>query len=282
MTKNRRLNNFLAYFYGNLLSGFSVNWWKTRHNTHHAITNVLDADPDIDNLPLFVWSEHDLHRVDDQALASTIVPYQEYYFGVFTMFLKMIWKQQSFGFVVDESSHNKPQTKSLFWERTTLFAHWAWLLYLSSYTGDVLSAIGFILLSEAVGGAGIALIVFMNHYSLELKTLDEGKSSNFVRLQIETTRNIDPNPLMNWLAVRYSGFGTLLCFQGGLNFQIEHHLFPTLPRNNLIKIRPLVQQFCKEQGFEYHSLDFYHCFLEVEKKLARVSAVYRKQLAAHN
>jgi hypothetical protein len=44
---NRTMNSVVGYFIGNLTMGFSLEWWRQRHNTHHAITNVLESDPDV-------------------------------------------------------------------------------------------------------------------------------------------------------------------------------------------------------------------------------------------
>lgn len=266
LTKNRRLNIIAGYFFGNFLAGFSVNWWKNRHNTHHAITNVLDADPDVDNLPLFCWDEEDLNRVPDFSIAKYIVSYQEYYFLPFTFTLKLIWKLQSIVFLSRPRVHNKSFQDARKWEIGTLVGHWIMLFWVMSYCPSISAAISFFLISEGVGGAGIALIVFMNHYALDQLSFEEGHKANFITLQLEHTRNIAPSPFMNWIA-------------GGLNFQVEHHLFPTIPRNNMPYIRPLVQKFCKENDIPYHELDFWGCLDEVHKKLARISAVYKKSKA---
>jgi fatty acid desaturase len=45
-------------------------------------------------------------------------------------------------------------------------------------------------------------------------------------------------------------------FSGGINYQIEHHLFPTMPRHNLAKARPHVQRYCREMGIEYQEMGF--------------------------
>jgi len=264
-TKNRKLNNFLSYVVGNLLGGFSTNWWKNRHNTHHALTNVLASDPDIDNLPLFVWQEADLVRVPTSWLASIIVSYQEFYFVTWTSLLKLIWFIQSIFFVTTPEVHNKSFTKSLKWEQLTLALNALWMLTVCWFTPSWGSFFGFYFLSQAVGGAGIALIVFMNHYALEMEAHHGRVDANFVDLQLEGTRNIRPNPFVNW-------------FSGGLNLQIEHHLFPTMPRNRLLDVRPLVKQFCLDNGLTYDELSYWDCLVQVEKKLHRVSAAYLAQL----
>jgi len=69
-------------------------------------------------------------------------------------------------------------------------------------------------------------------------------------------------------------------FSGGLNLQIEHHLFPTMPRHNLLKVRPHVQQFCKENGLLYQSKPFSECMKTILDHLAVMSSDYKKYRSA--
>jgi len=166
LTKNRKLNNALGYFFGNVLNGFSVNWWKDRHNSHHAITNVLDADPDVDNLPLFVWSAYDLTRIVPDSFASIIVPYQHWYFIPFTTTLKLIWGLQSIVFLRDLSVQNKSYQRSLRAERLTLILHYVLVFLVLRMTPSITAAIMFFLISEGIAGSGIALVVFFESLRL--------------------------------------------------------------------------------------------------------------------
>jgi hypothetical protein len=61
---------------------------------------------------------------------------------------------------------------------------------------------------------------------------------NYACLQLFTTRNMRPGLFIDWL-------------WGGLNYQIEHHLFPTMPRHNLEKVMPMVKAFCAENNLPY-------------------------------
>jgi len=262
LTSNRKLNNFLGYIFGNVLSGYSVNWWKDRHNTHHAITNVLDSDPDIDNLPLFVWSEHDIPRAATwTGLARSILPYQHYYFVPWTSTLKLIWCLQSVIFLQQPEVHNRSYLKSLPAEKATIVLHWVILAYVLSLMPSFGAGLLFFLISEFIGGAGIALIVFMNHYACEQLPKSEGKEADFLELQLHGTKNVNPGIFMDW-------------FAGGLNYQVEHHLFPTIPRHNLSKVKPVVEAFCKEYELPYMSFSYGECLTSVLKRLETVAAVY--------
>jgi len=264
--KNRRVNNFMAYLVGSFCSGYSVNWWKERHNSHHAITNVLEGDPDVDNLPLFVWAKEDLVRMPTVPISQKIVPYQHYYFIPFTAWLKIIWNLQSLVFI--SLPHNMPLNKVARWEKLTVLAHYTWLfLVLYHFLPSFLAAVAFFFISEWVGGACIANIVFMNHYACKQMTWNDGQSATFLELQFLTTRNVDPNPWMNW-------------FSGGLNLQVEHHLFPTMPRYNLLKIRQQVKEFAQSVSLPYQSKSFIGCMTEVLGKLQDVGEEATKIAAA--
>jgi len=260
-SRTEDLTIFFGYCCGSVFSGYSVNWWKERHNTHHAITNVLDADPDLDNLPLFVWDEKEFPRVVTVPGATSLVPYQHFYFLPWTLTLKLIWNLQSIFFVRSPQSPawNKVATA----ERWCLIAHYSWIfLFCFFYLPSVWASIAFFLISEFVGGSAIANIVFMNHYACDHPASME---TNFVTLQLQTTKNIDPSWWMNW-------------FSGGLNLQIEHHLFPTMPRHNLLKVRPIVQKFCKDNGLDYQSKPFGNCMKDILRTLAGMSKEFQSYI----
>eukprot|EP01129_Flabellula_baltica_P002505 TRINITY_DN12319_c0_g1_i1.p1 TRINITY_DN12319_c0_g1~~TRINITY_DN12319_c0_g1_i1.p1 ORF type:complete len:467 (+),score=81.56 TRINITY_DN12319_c0_g1_i1:139-1401(+) len=259
--KNRKVNNFFAYLTGNTLAGFSVNWWKDRHNTHHAITNVLESDPDIDNLPLFSWTEKELDRVLAFPLARYLIPYQHLYFPIFTPFLKLIWCLQSFFFLSDQTTQNKSYYKSITAEKYTLALHW---LMVASFLYCIPSGYRILafMISEGIGGAGIALVVFMNHYACEKLSEDEyDENHSFITLQLSSTRNIHPGLITDWLC-------------GGLNYQVEHHLFPTVPRNKLNALKPIVEKYCKDNNLPYQSESFIDCFTLIETQLKSVADAY--------
>jgi len=91
----------------------------------------------------------------------------------------------------------------------------------------------------------------MNHYACEKFIKEDGRKANFLTIQLETTKNIAPSIITDWIC-------------GGLNYQIEHHLFPTLPRHNLSKIKPIIEDFCKQNNLPYMSESFVTCFMAVE------------------
>jgi fatty acid desaturase len=85
------------------------------------------------------------------------------------------------------------------------------------------------------------------------------EAGGFLREQVLTARNINGNWFIDLV-------------YGGLNYQIEHHLFPTMPRNNLRHVRPIVRTYCQKQGVAYWETSLLQSWLEI---LAHFSSVSR-------
>lgn len=268
---NRKLNNAFGYVMGNLLQGYSISWWKDRHNTHHAITNVLEADPDIDNLPVFMWTPHDFHRLASWSpkarnILGTTLSYQAFYFLPFCAFLKLIWCLQSVLFALSmKNSVSKAYRSLANMELTLLALHWIGYASFFFYLPTFSSMVYYFLISEGIGGFCIAVIVFFNHYACEQFPNNEKTQMSFLELQLKTTRNATPGVWMDW-------------FAGGLNYQVEHHLFPTMPRNNLYKASIIVRQFCKENNLPYQTADFLDGLVLLHKHLNTIGSAIPKYI----
>ncbi|RYZ56830.1 MAG: hypothetical protein EOP08_17910, partial [Proteobacteria bacterium] len=91
----RERNDALGYFLGNVCQGFSVDWWKSKHNLHHAAPNELSGDktrvidPDIDTMPLLAWSEDQL--VGASQAKKTLVRVQHLLFAPILLFARFNW-----------------------------------------------------------------------------------------------------------------------------------------------------------------------------------------------
>ena len=238
-TNNRAFNNWAGVVWGNALQGFSSSWWKDRHNSHHAVTNIVDHDPDIDNIPMLAWAVSDIDRCPKWARST--LQYQAYYFLFLLPVLRLAWMANSVFFVIDmKSSSYKHYQKWFKAEALGLVFHYVATAIIVMQM-PFKTALMWLAVSEGLAGFGIAIVVFFNHYSCE--KYDESIAENFVNLQLLTTRNLTPGLITDWVC-------------GGLNYQIEHHLFPTMPRHQLSKAAPMVIQFCKDNNVPYMSCGF--------------------------
>jgi len=261
----RKWNRWFGYLTGNITQGLSQRWWDDRHNAHHAITNVLDSDPDIDNLPLFAWSIHDVERIP--SWAKPYLKYQQYYFLFpFCPLLRLIWLLQSFRFVWLLDSHSNSSYRSYSKvEQLTLYVHWIWYLTLLYFASNRLL---FFAISQSIPGFGISIIVFFNHYACHHYKHSK-EEFDFLDLVCLTTRDMEPGIITDWIC-------------GGLNYQIEHHMFPTMPRHHLSTASKRVKQFCRDNNLEYQVAPFLEGVGYLLKQLATVSETVEKMNAHEN
>jgi fatty acid desaturase len=256
----------MGYFTGNFCQGFSVLWWRTRHNEHHVVTNILEHDPDLENLPVLAWSKEDVDRAFKEwsPFWQRALSYQHIYLLPFLSLLHLIWAFQSILFTKNMfGSTNRYYSRMAKVEAVTLFFHWAWRLsfYWFFSSANFIEAILHFFITELVAGFGIAIVVFCNHYPLN--KLDDSSTKCFAKFQILGTVNFEPGYLTDW-------------FCGGLNYQIEHHLFPSMPRHNLYRVSGMVKQFCTRHQLPYRSPSFFKAITNTIGWLKSISSHLEK------
>jgi fatty acid desaturase len=121
-----------------------------------------------------------------------------------------------------------------------------------------LQAIVFLLLHQALFGVYLGMTFAPNHKGMPHPTGDE----DYLRKQVLTSRN-----------VRGGWFVDVAL--GGLNYQIEHHLFPAMPTPNLRKVKPIVQQYCAEIGVSYAETGLVESYRQALHHLHEVGAPLR-------
>jgi fatty acid desaturase len=129
-------------------------------------------------------------------------------------------------------------------EKATLLVHYAMVLSLAWFTMSPLQAIVHYVVSNGLTGLGLASSFVVGHNGMRMVDADDSQPP-FAPLQIYTTRNVDDDI-----------FGLTGWFMGGLHLQVEHHLFPTMPRHSLAVAQPFVRALCKKHGLPYHSTSF--------------------------
>lgn len=236
--ETRVINNLVGVIVGTVWQGFSIDWWKKKHNTHHAAPNQLSeeatqaVDPDIDTLPYLAWSPEMLHEVSP--VIRPIIAYQHYYFFPLLMFARLIWAEQSIEHVVKQL-----QVKGLrgCWDEVVaLMIHYFVFFGIPFFVLPPLRAFSFWVSAQLICGLFLSIVFIQSHNGMAVYT----EPPDFYSAQIISTRNISKGVWNDW-------------FSGGLNYQIEHHLFPGLPRHNLGKIVPEVRKLCKKHGLVYEA-----------------------------
>ncbi|KAJ3038094.1 hypothetical protein HDV00_000977 [Rhizophlyctis rosea] len=229
---------------GNFMGGLSLGWWKYNHNVHHIVTNNPEHDPDIQHVPFFAVSARFLENLyssyynrvmEFDAAARIFIPVQHYLYYVILCFGRFNLYVLSWQHLL---SSRKVPLRGL--EITGLCTFWVWYLAMLSALPSWGWIVFYIALSH-MATMFLHLQITLSHFGMG--TEDPPGEEEFAAKALRTTMDIECPRWMDW-------------FHGGLQYQVEHHLFPRIPRHNLRALQPIVKQFAKDNGLPFHSYGF--------------------------
>jgi len=224
--KTAKANDIFGIICGAFLA-MGYNSWRLKHNKHHVHTNQEDEDPDV-SLPLLSFTKERLSK--KKGIAYYLRKYQAYLYYPMGVLVGFSVRTASFLYFIKNFSKKYVFELSLLiislliWFVVPLF-FFSWQKYVLLF-GVVNFTIGFYLLN----------VFAPNHKGMP--QFAKNVKVSFLEQQIMTSRNIYPNWLTDFLYM-------------GLNYQIEHHLFPNTPRNKLKQITPFVIALCKKRNMEF-------------------------------
>ncbi len=252
--RSPRKNDIFSLFASNLAIGVSREWWVDKHNRHHGNPNDPTLDPDV-NIPVLAFSEEQARG--KQGFPRFIVKYQAYFFFPLLLLEAFHLRIRSTSFLIQQKVK-----KYLFTEALFLVVHFALYFGLLVYLLGIWQAILFIVVHQALLGLFLGSVFAPNHKGMLILSGD-GRI-DFLRQQVLTSRNLKAHPVTDFL------FGPLGC-------QIEHHLFPAMPRNNQRKAEKIVKAFCRERHIAYHETSVLQSYREILQCLHQVSAPLREE-----
>lgn len=241
--------SFSKYKWVNILAAFSLNIlggnsfiWNVKHNIiHHAFTNVDGVDDDIDIQP---WL-----RMSSSQKKYRLHKYQHIYFWFLYSLLYLLWV-----FVLDYKKYFTSKVGNMSLKKMKLsdhFVFWGFKLlhsflfiglpiYMVGFSSWLISFTIFTLVAGFVLSIVFQLAHTVEHTSFPIPDKDSGKiEDEWAIHQLKTTANFATrNKLVSWLV-------------GGLNFQIEHHLFPKISHIHYPAISKIIKQACLEYGLVY-------------------------------
>jgi fatty acid desaturase len=238
---------------GNFLVGMSYSWWMDKHNRHHSNPNQMDMDPDIEIPFLEFTGKEDLQTIGK--FRQFLIKHQATLLFPALMTVALGLQYNSVLYLI----RNKPKYYVLEW--VLLGAHFLIYLALVFTFLSVWQALLFILIHQALTGFYLGSIFAPNHKGMPV--LDNDNKLSFLHRQVLTARNIYAGPITDF-------------WYGGLNYQIEHHLFPSMPRNKLKEAQQIVKAFCQEHDISYHETTMLQSFKEILQYLHEVGAPLRK------
>jgi fatty acid desaturase len=248
---SRRTNRLIALFHGNLLLGMSAGWWTDKHNRHHANPNHVGKDPDIE-VGALVWTR--AQAVERKGVARFLTRYQAWLFFPMLTFEGLALKVASF------KDLRRQGVRQRLTEGGLLLLHSLGYAALLLAALPLWQAIVFAALHHALIGVHLGCAFAPNHKGMEMP--EEGSRLGHLRRQVLTSRNVHGNPVTDWLL-------------GGLNYQIEHHLFPSLPRPHLRLAQPLVRAHCRRVGIPYTETSLIDSYVQAMTHMHAVGAPLR-------
>ncbi|MGC4935571.1 fatty acid desaturase family protein [Gordonia sp. DT30] len=209
-------------------AGLSLHWWRGKHNRHHKSPNQIGVDPDIADGPIAFVPE-------DAAARSGIYAWFTRRQG-WLFFPLLTFEGAALHVASYQGLFARTHVPQRFLELSLITLRLGLGFVLPFVVMPPLLALAFILIQMGVFGVLLGGAFAPNHKGMPL--VPKEMRVDFLRRQVLMSRNIRGG--------RFTDF-----MMGGLNYQIEHHLFPSMPRPNLAKVRPLVRAHCARHSVTY-------------------------------
>lgn len=224
-----RWNDWSSLVIANLYAGMSYGWWQHKHSRHHAKPNQVGADPDIEMDVLLFHNDGGPRRMS-RAGAWLRARQGSMFFPLLLLEglnLHVSGVKTIFG---------RGPVKRRPVEIALVALRLGGYLALVFWALPVGMAFAFLGVQLGIFGLYMGAVFAPNHKGMPIVPRDA--KVDFLRRQVLMSRNVTSSPFVDW-------------FMGGLNHQVEHHLFPSMARPHLRRARPIVRQFCAEHGIAY-------------------------------
>ncbi|MFF1816744.1 fatty acid desaturase family protein [Kribbella sp. NPDC058245] len=230
-------NDWTARVLSGGVLGMSVSWWRTKHNRHHGAPNQVDKDPDV-QMKVLAFSPDDVVR--RKPLGKWLAARQGWFFFPLLMLEGVALHVSSIRHLMRrDASRMERIDLAVVVTRLTVYVGAVYLLL------PVEKATAFLALQLAIFGLFLGAAFAPNHKGMPL--VPAGMKLDFLRRQVLTSRNIRGGILTDFA-------------MGGLNYQIEHHLFPSMPRPTLRHVRPIVREYCELHGVDYTEVGLFSSY----------------------
>jgi len=237
--KSKSFSKKISYLFSSVILGLSPSWWDWKHNVnHHTWCNVPERDEDI-----LVF---DGVFVPDLKGKSNFKRKNKYilFWGALA-FMYPAFFYRSYKFVLN---------RKLYMELGFMLSHWIviWgtLAYLLPFSSLLIT---FVTLYFTLS-LWLSFGFITNHFGCEVFSEEEAKKLSWMELQMKTSRSLSGGKVIHW-------------FYGGLNTQIEHHLFPKAPRFNLLRVKEITQEFSKKHNIDYFETSPFTSYRQVNAEL---------------
>jgi fatty acid desaturase len=240
-----------------LLTAISYSWWIEKHNQHHRHPNHLERDPDV-RLRFLAFSDE--QTCATQGFRRCIVKHQARLFFPMLLLQGFAIRVHSLTFLLYKRARF-PVIESLF-----MAVHFLIYLGFVFFLLGMWQGMAFILVHQTLFGLYMGSVFAPNHKGMLV--LQGNCEVDQLRQQVLTARNVRSHPLTDF-------------WFGGLNYQIEHHLFPHMARNKLKAAQATVKAFCQARSIPYRETGVWQAYRETLRYLHHISAPLRQAGRGH-
>lgn len=247
--KSVRMNDILGFIAGGILATDFPSW-KFRHNLHHAHPNQEEVDPDIIDSPVISFTRQQF--LSKKGIWRKLSAYQVYFYYPMVFLYNFGLRFYGIGYW-----KRRILSKKTIWQ-TALYSLGIFLWFILPFIVFPLGkAILVFVIVNLVMSLYLMNIIAPNHKAMP--KMAKNVKLSFLERQIITSSNVYGNWLNDFLYM-------------GLNYQIEHHLFPNCPRNKLKYIQPYVLDICKKLRLEYTQVSFIQSNKNILAELRQLAA----------
>ena len=237
--KNKKLSFWLSYPFSAIILSNSSSWWDYKHNVnHHTWCNVVEKDEDIRALDGAFTPNH-------KGESPFLKKYKYIVFWGAMFFMYPAFIKQSYSFVLKKKNYGEFVLMLLHWPLI-----WGTIFYILPFS----SAITVFVTLYISLSAWLAFGFITNHLGCEVFDLEQSRDLSWMEMQMRGRRSLKGGKFVHW-------------FYGGLNTQIEHHLFPKAPRFNLLKVQELTRRFAQKYSINYFETTPFEAYLQINKVL---------------
>lgn len=247
-----RWNEWTARTISGVFAGLSYGWWMHKHSRHHSAPNQVSRDPDIAPGVIAFTPEVAQAR---KGIAAAFTRRQGWWFLLLLPLEGLNLHVQSVRRLLQAAPvHRRGVELALL---TVRLGGYLVALFVLLPPGK---AAAFVAIQLGVFGVLLGGAFAPNHIGMPI--VPAGARPDFLRRQVLMSRNIAGG--------RVIGF-----FMGGLNYQIEHHLFPNMPRPGQKRARQLVRAHCAEHGITYTETTLLQAYSAIVRHLNTVGLRHR-------
>lgn len=239
--KNKSLSIKLSYPFSAIILSNSSSWWDFKHNVnHHTWCNVIEKDEDI----MALDGAFTPHNKGNKPLLKK---YKHLIFWGAMFFMYPAFIAQSYSFALKRKNYGEFILMLMHWPII-----WGTMFYILPFSDALIVFVTLYLTLSP----WLAFGFITNHLGCEVFDLEESRKLTWMEIQMRGSRSLTGGAFVHW-------------FYGGLNTQIEHHLFPKAPRFNLLKIQDMTREFAKKHNIFYFETTPIQAYIQINDAIKK-------------